>query len=193
MLIEIEKPSKKEFLLDSDVSRAQFNQAFTQIKQWKAILNSQEGRQDFYQRFGIDEKWRRLKFTPQYVLVFGRREEFERNEWLTKIRAEEETSDVRVMSFDRLEIPDRNAFDCITCKVKDGRFKVINIPPTFVYRPATINAIGGYGIFDDFISCIKSMRYVTEERKQFLSERFKYWNELADAINTGPINTFDCE
>lgn len=193
VLIEIEKPSKKEFRSDSDVSRAQFNQALMQIKQWKAILNSQKGKQDFYERFGIEEKWRQLKFTPQYVLVYGRRNEFEGNEWLTKIRAEEEMSDVRVMSFDRLDTPDRNAFDCITCKVKDGHFKVINIPPTFVYRPATISAIGGYGMFDDFILSIRKMRYVSNERKQFLSERLNYWNEIADTIHTGRIDTFDCE
>ena len=198
VLIEIEKPSKKEFRLDSDVSRAQFNQALMQIKQWKPILNSTEGRQNFYKRFGIDEKRRQLKFTPQYVLVFGRRSEFEGDTWWTKIRAEEEEeeeemADVRVMSFDRLDTPDRNAFDCITCKVKDGRFKVISIPPTFVYRPATISAIGGYAMFDDFVSCIRTMNYVTEERKQFLIDRFEYWNSHAGTIDTGLLDAFDRE
>lgn len=63
----------------------------------------------------------------------------------------------------------------------------------FVYRPATISAIGGYGMFDDFVPCIRNMLYVTEERKQFLSERLTYWNGIADIIHTGQIDAFDCE
>ena len=48
-------------------------------------------------------------------------------------------------------------------------------------------------MFDDFVPCIRNMLYVTEERKQFLSERLTYWDGIADIIHIEQIDAFDCE
>ena len=193
VLIEIEKPSKQEFKKHSDFNRAEFNQAINQILHWKRILDSIEGKQDFYERYDIPDEFRKLKFSPQYVLVYGRRSEYEGNSWLTGIRAEHETDDIRIMSFDRLKTPDRNAFDCVTCTVKKGKYHVINIPPTFVFKPSTINAIGGYEGYLDFHSAVDKMDYTSDERKKFLKKRFDYWKKNGTIIHTGLISTSDKE
>ena len=193
VLIEIEKPSKQEFKKNADFGQAIFSQAMDQISHWKRILNSPEGRQDFYERYNIPDEFRKLTFTPQYVLVYGRRSEYEGDSWLTGVRAEHETTDIRIMSFDRLKMPDRNAFDCVTCKVRDGKYYVVNIPPTFVFKPSTITAIGGYKEYYEFQDAVDKMEYTSDERKQFLKERFAYWRAIADTIHTGRMSTSDKE
>lgn len=193
VLIEIEKPSKQEFKKNSDFGRAVFIQAMDQISHWKRILNSPEGRQDFYERYDIPKEYRKLTFSPQYALIYGRRNEYESDSWLTGIRAEHETTDTKIISFDRLKLPDRNAFDCVTCKVEGGKYHVINIPPTFAFKPSTIDAIGGYESYLDFQDAVDKMEYTSVERKAFLKERFGYWKDNAALIHTGVISTSDRE
>lgn len=193
VLIEIEKPSKAEFRSNSDIGRQVFNQAMDQIIHWKAILESEKGRADFYERYSIPEKYRRLKFKPQYLLVFGRRSEYECDEWLTSMRAGHESADIRIMSFDRLAVPDRNAYDCVTCKVTNGKYKVINIPPTFVFKPSTINAIENYSELEGFVAAVETMKHTSDERKQFLKNRYAYWVEYSKKTSTGLCNTSDKE
>ena len=193
VLIEIEKPSKLEYRSDSDNVRAHFTQAYNQIIQWKTILDTVEGRLNFYDRFKIPEKFRNLAFRPQYLLVYGRRSEYEANRWLTGIRAEYQKSDIAIMSFDRLIEPDRNATDCVTCKLYNGEYYVTNIPPTFTFRPATIDAIDGYTEYNGFIKAVDNMEYTSQERKEFLKERFVYWKDNWTSIRKGLINTSDKE
>lgn len=193
VIIEIEKPSKKEFRLNNDIGLAQFNQAEDQIIQWRSILNSPEGILDFYNRYKIPETYRKLKFIPQYVLIYGRRSEYETNDWLTQNRAEEQRPDFHIMSFDRLASLDRNAYDCVTCKVSNGEYTITYIPPTFVFRPSTIDAIGGYTKYNGFAAAVDKMEYTTDERKRFLKERFQYWQANAQNINNSLISTSDME
>lgn len=189
VFIEIERPSKQEFRQD-EAARAVFTQAAGQIKQWKAILNSIDGRKSFYDRYSIPQELRDLKFTPQYLLVFGRRAEYEGNTWLTSLRAEEQSDDFRVMSFDRLANPDRNVYDMVTCKVVNGNYEVICIPPTYVYRPCIASLLKKYS---GFYEAIDRMRYVSSERKTFLKMRYQYWETYGSKNNIGLSNSSDKE
>lgn len=193
VFIEIEKPSKLEFRKDSDVGRQVFNQALGQIKHWKAILSDESGRSFFYDYYRIPAKYRSLTFAPQYLLVYGRRQEYEDDTWLTKTRKQYEEADIRIMSFDRLLVPDRNVIDCFTCKVIQSNLIIQQIPPTFVYRPKTLSELGGYDNMTGFESAVHRMEYTTEERKTFLIRRFSYWNEYGKADSFAPINTSDKE
>ncbi len=189
VLIEIERPSKKEFRND-EAARACFTQAAGQIKQWKAILNSQEGREQFYDRHSIPEQMRELKFMPNYLLVFGRRSEYAGNKWLTRLRAEEQTDDFKIMSFDRLADANRNVYDLITCKVVNGTYKVICIPPTYVYRPCTAAKLKDYS---GFYEAIDRMEHTTTDRKEFLKSRYEYWKAYGSKPNPGLYDTSDKE
>lgn len=189
VLIEIERPSKEEFRKD-EYARSGFTQAAGQIKQWKAILNSTNGQEQFYDRYNIPLNLRKLKFKPQYLLVFGRRSEYEQSEWLTQLRAEEESSDTRVFSFDRLMEPSRDIYDTVTCKVSNGNYHVISIPPTFVYRPILSH---NYSKLLNFEQAITKMKYTSDLRKQFLRDRYSYWAEFGKNPDLGLIDTSDKE
>lgn len=91
--------------------------------------------------------------------MFGRRSEYEEDQWLTRLRAEEESSDTRIFSFDRLMEPSRDIYDTVTCKVSDGNYHVISIPPTFVYRPGLSN---NYGKLINFKQAVTKMRYTSD-------------------------------
>lgn len=189
VLIEIERSLKEEFRHDK-YAHAEFAQTMGQIKQWKAILKSTDGKNQFYERYNIPTNLRALNFRPQYLLVFGRRAEYEKNNWLTALRAEEETFDTRVWSFDRLKEPSRDIYDTVTCNVIGGNYHVISIPPTFVYRPMLSN---NYSKLLCFEHAITKMKYTSDVRKQFLAERFSYWVEFGKSNNLGIIDTSDKE
>ncbi len=188
VFIEIEKPSKKQFRQD-EVNRAEFTQAYNQINEWRAILSTPSGQESFYDRFSIDNRTRQKVFKPQYVLVYGRRSEYENNEWLRKKRALIQQSDCVIMSFDRLQAS-RDVFDLVTCKVSNGIYNVLHIPPTFVYRPATASVLKD---FNGFSSAISRIPDISDERRAFLQARFDYWMEYGKNDNLGILNAGDFE
>ena len=96
----------------------------------------------------------------------------------------------RIFSFDRLMEPSRDIYDTVTCKVSDGNYYVISIPPTFVYRPGLSN---NYGKLINFKQAVTKMRYTSDGRKQFLLNRYSYWVEFGESANLGIIDTSDKE
>lgn len=86
--------------------------------------------------------------------------------------------------------PSRDVYDTVTCKVSDGNYHVISIPPTFVYRPGLSN---NYSKFINFKQTITKMKYTSDARKQFLLDRYSYWEEFGKADKLGIIDTSDKE
>lgn len=86
VFIEIEKPSKKMFNKDGTTT-AEFNQALGQIHEWQYLLNQPTNRQLLYEYFNLPLEIREKTFMPQYLLVYGRRNEYQGNKMLTGIRA----------------------------------------------------------------------------------------------------------
>lgn len=170
VFIEIEKPNKKTFN-QQGVASADFTQALGQIKQWRSILNNPINVQLFYDYFDIPLYMRKKQFKPQYLLIYGRRGEYENNERLTAMRSELEEVNVALMSYERLKpLADYSQFT--TCKVKDKEYRVIHIPPTYRYRADCADVLYSY---KNFYESIVAMERVTEERKHFLQERYEYW------------------
>ncbi len=173
VFIEIEKPSKKMFNKDGNTT-AEFNQALGQIKQWKYILNDANNILAFYEKFNIPLDLRKREFKPQFLLVYGRRKEYEGNELLTGIRAEQRNGNVDIMSYDRLRpLSDYKQFIC--CKVQNTDYKVMNIPPTFRYRADCAEELLK---MQGFYEQIDNMKNTSEERKEFLKSRYQYWIEF---------------
>jgi hypothetical protein len=101
VLIEIEAPKKKWFNRD-ETPTALFTQARNQLTVWRAWFKEPLNQQTFlahYQPPFRDER----PLVPQFVLIYGRRAEFEEKPDLTKKRAAEERNDEYFMTFDRLE------------------------------------------------------------------------------------------
>lgn len=173
VLIEIEKPSKNAFRLSDGVQSAQFSQAENQINEWKVLLDN--GREEFYERYSIPSGFKRLKFSPKYVLVYGRRSEYEGQELLIKKRANKNQQDVEILSFDRLT-PNYNLRHCPTAKLDASGLKLLHVPPTFELGPMMADDLVGWL---DFEVAVDRSRSIDQPRKTFLKERAKYWRSYA--------------
>lgn len=182
VFIEIEKPNKKMFN-ENGTTTAKFNQALGQIHEWQYLLNDPINIQMLYDYFDLPLDIRKKTFKPQFLLVYGRRKEYDGNRILTGIRAARKTGEIDIMSFDRLKpLSDYRQF--VSCKISNGIYKVINIPPTYRYRADCAEELIK---MDGFYEKINVMKYTSDERKKFLRERYEYWCEFGKKDFKGVI------
>ena len=85
VFIEIERPNKSMFTKEK-IPNKDFNQALNQLDEWRGILNGGVNIQAFYQNFSIPLSMQQKNFKPRFVLIYGRRNEYENDEYLQKIR-----------------------------------------------------------------------------------------------------------
>ncbi len=165
IFIEIESPNKRHFNGDGSTSR-DFNQARTQIEEWQAVLNQPESQLAFYRDFGIPDFVRKKKWNPLYVLIYGRRSEFEGDDWLSQKRASLQSGNLRLMSFDRLTptIAKRNY---VCCEVSGGKFIAKTLSPTFTLGPNHESLLKIEGL----THAVDSMVYTSGKRKKFLKQK----------------------
>ncbi len=188
VFIEIEKPSKKMFNMDQTTT-ADFNQALTQIKQWEYLLSDSKNREVLYDYFDLPLDIRKKKFSPQFLLIYGRRDEYKDDELLTGVRATYKTNFIDIMSYDRLK-PDYEYQQFVSYKISNHKYKVINIPATYRYKPTCAEILSKMYNFNDKIEL---MKYTSEERKLFLKNRYQYWYDFGKLEQKGLMNTQDFE
>ncbi len=173
VFVEIEKPNKKMFT-QNNVPTAEFTQAINQIDEWKMLLKDPVTLLAFFEYYEIPKRMRDKDFEPQFLLVYGRRQEYEDNKYLTRLRKQKQGEKVAIYSFDRLQpLSDYKQF--ITCKVKEGKYIVNNISPTYRYRADCAEELF---LWNCFLENVDKMKYTTDERKQFLKERYSYWTSF---------------
>lgn len=182
VFIEIEKPNKKMFNKNGTIT-ADFNQAMGQINEWKYLLNNPVNTLLFYDYFNVPDYLRKREFKPQFVLIYGRRAEYQNEELLRGIRAEHRREQVDIFSYDRL-VPSSDCKQFVSCKVRNKEYEVICIPPTFRYRADCADTLCEY---KNFVDAIDKMEMTTEERKQFLKSRYEYWCEFGRIKGKGLI------
>lgn len=173
VFIEIEKPNKRMFT-QTNVPTAEFNQAINQIDEWKMLLNKPLNQLAFFDHYNIPQEMRDKVFEPQFLLIYGRREEYEDNEYLRNLRKQKEKDKVALFSFDRLQpLADYKQF--ITCKVHEKKYNVLCIPPTFRYRADCVEELYAW---KGFVDKIDNMEHTSVERKTFLKGRYSYWYDF---------------
>lgn len=173
VLIEIEKPNKKTFTRNGTQS-ADLTQAFGQISEWQAILNNPVNILLFYEYFKIPNRVKQKDFAPQYGLIYGRRSEFASDPILLTKRAHLAPAGVKLISFDRLH-PDPNGCDLLCTTLSHGKYTVKTIPPTYRYSPATAD---NFSVVSGFDAAILHMEKTSDKRKQFLLNRYSYWENF---------------
>jgi hypothetical protein len=178
VFIEIEKPNKKMFT-QTNTPTADFTQAMNQIHEWKMILNKPANIQVFYETFDIPLEMRKKEFKPQFLLVYGRRSEYEGDEYRTGIRKENEGPDMMIASYDRLQ-PLSDSRQFVTCKVSKAKYHIISIPGTFRYRADCVKDLYSWIGFKEHL---RTMENVSEERRQFLIDRFEYWKSFQGRLS----------
>lgn len=170
VFIEIESPHKVMFT-GSNIPSAEFNQALNQIDEWRMLLNKPINQMALMDRYNIPVRTRDKVFEPQFLLIYGRRSEYENNEYLRNLRKQKENNRVSIMSYDRLHpLADYRQF--ITCRVKNKQYEVVAIPPTFRYIAGEAEVLYKW---KGFLEKIDYMKNTTVERKKFLKERYDYW------------------
>ena len=189
VFIEIESPRKRWFTKD-EVPTHNLIQAVNQLAQWRAWLNLPENAAVFYQSFEIPDYlhlYRTLR--PEFVLIYGRREEFEDRPQLTRLRAQFEGHGQAVMTFDRL----RPAKDCslyLSATKRNGAYRALAVPATMEIGP---NVAEDFARIAAIPEAIQKNEWISEVRRRFLVERLPYWNSWAGIPNRGTVCTRDWE
>ncbi|MCF1752621.1 Shedu anti-phage system protein SduA domain-containing protein [Mariniradius sediminis] len=181
VFVEIEAPEKKYFKKDGTPT-SDFNQAKHQLEEWQTIFTSPENILKFYQDFSIPQELRELTFHPHFILIFGRREEYDKKTPLKQKRGALGGKNQTIMSYDRIcpQIARRN-FLC--CDVKNGRYVARNLGPTFRIGPYEDQLIN----IDGLVNAVDNTAYISQERKLFLKEKIPYCMEFLVEEQKGTI------
>lgn len=190
VLVEIEAPSKPWFT-KAGTPTAGLTQALDQIVQWKAWFDVPHNVEAFKAFYGLDrEAWRRRRFKPAYLLIYGRRSEANAKPLLTQKRAHLHPDDVVTMTYDRLR-PNPKAGDlCCLRAEASGVFRVVSVPATLTWKPALVEQ---RGLSHGWHAAIEANRYISPERKAFLIERRPYWEKWGRRNDHGVIFSSDEE
>ncbi len=128
ILIEIETPHKKWFHRDGAEIHSELTHAQGQLADWRAWFRRGKNSAAFLDDYGIPHELRRRQLSPRFVLVHGRRTEYERSEQRTQKRAELQREGERLMSFDRLAPANYGELYSCVRKTQDG-YQVVAVPP----------------------------------------------------------------
>jgi hypothetical protein len=182
VLIEIEAPGKRWFT-ESGQQTAELTQALNQIAEWKAWFNVPHNVQAFKALYKLEgEAWRRRRFRPAFLLIYGRRVDASATPERTEKRAFMLPDDTVAMTYDRLQ-PNPKSRELICMKISpDGVLTAISVPPTLTWRPGLANE---RRLIQGLDTAIERNPYIPQARKTFLIRRLPYWNEYADRIKTG--------
>lgn len=190
-LIEIEKPNKRIFKADA-IPNQDFTQARNQLAQWRAWFNEPVNVQKFISDYGIPDEYTKFRnMRPYFILVYGRRNEFEDNVELSKQRGVLMTgADEELISFDRLHA-DPGLLNAVTVRAAGyGRYRVIGTMPTLELGPVMAERLPRLDHLEDIV--VADSR-IPQPRRDFLVERIAYWRQWARHPGGGIIHTGDRE
>jgi hypothetical protein len=190
VLIEIESPKKLYFNKNDSLS-ADFNQAMTQILDWRAWFDDPANVQIFQREYRIDDRFQfnKRKVSPLFVLIYGRTQETENSQTRANRKSQLSREDITVMSYDRLAAShDQSYFFCGRA-CADG-FDVVEFPEYLCLSPCFAEALY---LFRGQAEAIEKNQRIQPERKRFLVERLDYWNEWVRSGAQGIRNTGDKE
>jgi len=145
ILIEIETPHKAWFYGDRAEIHSDFTHAQGQLAEWRAWFNRGHNRDAFLDYYELPPVLARRQLAPRYVLIHGRRENYESIPRRREKRAELARPDERLMSFDRLTPAKHGVMYSTVRKGQDG-YQVISVPPslTLFNRGAEYQLVSGW-------------------------------------------------
>lgn len=188
IFIEIETPNKAWFRKNG-VPTAEFTQAQNQLTDWKTWFENPIHQSLFYQYYSIDKEIITGKSVkPQYVLIYGSREEFRDKAELNRKRAQLVRENEVYMTFDRLS-PNIKARNTITCNVKNREYIGKFISPTLRLGPVYAKELS------EIINKVEAVNNskIDKERKEFIISRLEYWEEFGREQPRGLRNSGDWE
>ncbi|HWB02200.1 MAG TPA: Shedu anti-phage system protein SduA domain-containing protein [Verrucomicrobiales bacterium] len=179
VLIEIEHPKKMWYNGKGDPT-AEFTQAVNQLRIWRTWMEDSDNQNVFRSYYGLrGGNWRGMAFKPRYVLIYGRRAEFEsgKSAALKHLRRSSQLDSEEFMTFDRLR-PNRLFSDFLSVRARDNQgFEAISFPACVKIGPSFSALLDGV---KDITAAISKSPWLTPERRQFLIDRVPYWENWRD-------------
>lgn len=173
ILIEIEAPAKRIFNQDNTTTK-EFNQAVHQLRCWKIWMDEAEHKSIFMKKFRLEGTHLvHNKFLPKYLLIYGRRDEFYHDTMRKKLREESIDSNQKIRSYDGLT-PSYKCRYCFIVKITENGYEAVQVSPTIELGSMNADA---YAFINGKEEAVKKNKYMSDERKKFLIERFKYWDD----------------
>lgn len=164
VLIEIETPHKRWFRAKGNEFHSDFSHALGQLIELAAWFTTGNNAASFKDYYEFPEYLRELVMVPRFVLIHGRRSEYEGNPVRKAKIAMTARHDQRLMSFDRLT-PELKA-TCVGCVRKLERgYKAVCVPPTFSISTGDLHKS-----VPNWLEAIEQCEDMPEHRKEMLRE-----------------------
>ena len=189
ILIEIEAPGKPWSTNDGCQSQ-KLTKAIDQLKEWNVWFSDPLNQAQFRSYYKIPDSFLKGRlFLQRYILIYGRREDATKNENFARKRAYLQGQDERFMTYDRLQ-PNKCLTNLLTVRIDNTGYRAISIPPTLTLGPMNAEE---WSIIRDKEMTVLNNTYILKERKDFLLQRWPYWDEWAKRGKRGLINAADRE
>jgi Shedu protein SduA, C-terminal len=129
ILIEIETPHKQWFYGDRAEVHSDLAHAQGQLAEWRAWFNRGHNRTLFLEAFQVPSLLRERRLSPRFVLIHGRRANYETSPLRRAKRVELAREDERLMSFDRLTPAKWGVlYSCV--RMTAAGYRVVSVPPS---------------------------------------------------------------
>jgi Domain of unknown function (DUF4263) len=186
ILIEIEKPSKRWFQQNGRPT-ADFRDAHDQLNEWRSWFARDANRAAFRERFLFTSPYSRGPLEPQFVLIYGRRQEFDpggghaQPENLRDKRDSQRAADEEFRTFDSLRPHHFHSSSITVSMTAEGPLPFAFSP---VYSTGT-NVLDAARVLGDPAVAFQRSVMMTAERRAYLNKRWEYWRQVAIEIADG--------
>ena len=186
VLIEIETPHKAWFYGHRAEIHSDLTHAHGQLAEWRAWFGRGHNRTAFLEYYDIPPDMARRQLEPRYVLVHGRRDNFESVPRRREKRAELARPDERLMSFDRLT-PAKNSILYSNVRKKQDGYSVASVPPSLTL----FNTGEDYQRISGWASALDDCPDMAAGRRDYLKEQLSLLTDQPDAYvtSTGSLRT----
>jgi hypothetical protein len=176
ILIEIETPHKQWFYGDHAEIHSDFTHAQGQLAEWRAWFSRGYNHELFIDQYGLGGFMDGRKFSPRFVLVHGRSENYRGIKRRQEKRAELAREDERLMSFDRLT-PCKNSvlFSCVR-REQDG-YRVLAVPSSLTI----LNSGDRYEAASGWPEALDACPDMPPSRREYLKDQFDLLASNPDA------------
>ena len=179
VLIEIETPHKAWFYGDRAEIHSDLTHAHGQLAEWRAWFGRGHNRTAFLDYYDIPPELARRQLSPRYVLIHGRRGNFESSSRRREKRAELARPDERLMSFDRLT-PAKNGVLYSTVRKGQDGYRVTSVPPCLTI----FNTGKYYRLTSGWDGALDNCPDMAASRRDYLKDQFALLTSDPDAYVT---------
>jgi len=186
VLIEIEKPSKRWFQ-ENGRPTADFRDAHDQLNDWRAWFGRDENTALFRRRFLFGDQYVNRQIRPQYLLIYGRRSEFERGGGhqhpgpLRNKRDTQQRADESFMTFDSIRPRFEHRSSVTVSMTAQG-------PCPFAFSPVYgtgTHTIDHAPILGNPADALERTVMMSDARKAYLAGRWEYWSGISRKHSDG--------